>query len=219
MNQNQTSFQTVVLEGYAAERGLSKLGLTMDGLVEVVLRGESARAGATAHDPLPAAGWDAYRHRVRALRDINCPAGWTVLHDAGLEMILSPDKKRVVVTRAGEDGVGLTGTQPQPKQAVGASTARSVGANLVLDPSWFNKAPSAELKGKPEVWMLLVERTGDVVCAELSRPSGTEEDGTVSGWLVRILLPNIDLNAPQKKRPVPEASPPTEIDVPVRRKR
>lgn len=60
-----TQPQTTVYEGLAAERRLLELGLSRVGLEEVVRRGESARAEATAHDPVNAAGWDAYRYRVR----------------------------------------------------------------------------------------------------------------------------------------------------------
>jgi hypothetical protein len=213
---SNAGFDTLEYEEYEAEQRLMRLGLTMRGLVDVVLRGEFARAQATAHDPVTADGFDAYRHRVRALRDIYCPAGWLVGRDCGLELLVSPDGSRAVLTRAGADGVGVRGTWPQPKRAVGDATARAVENGMIFDDRWFNEPGPAAVPQRYEVWMLLVDRDGDIVFAELSKPAGTRDDGTVSGWIERILVPRTDMSGLTQDGGGEEDG---SIDVPVTRKR
>jgi hypothetical protein len=212
--------QTIILEGAEADSRLSEIGLDRATLQMVVLQGEQARAEATSNDPVNAAGWDAYRYRVRAFRDEFGPAGWTVDHAGGLEKTWSPDGKHVVITRAGDAGVGIRNARPQPKRKAGAEVRGVVeGANLLLDPNWMNVVPPPHDES-PEfaTWLLLVWSNGDLVRGELSAPIGLKEDDTVLGWYERILLPEIDLSGPtdsgRKSSDADEV-----IDVPVIRKK
>lgn len=209
--------KTIVHETYKAEQRLAELALSVEGLSGAVLQGEYARAEATDHDPITAEGYDAYRYRVRALRDIFCPLGWAVARDQNLETIRSPSGRCSVLTRGGDEGVGVRDAYPQPKRTIGEATAKAVRANttLLMDPNWLNAAPL----DRPafESWMLLVHRSGDNVRAELSLPSKTTDDGaTVLGWVERILLPEIDLSEPPGKKSDLPVEP---IDVPVTRRR
>lgn len=213
---NQTSFQTIIRDGHDAEQRLRELGLDLAGLQEIVRRGEYARAEATKNDPSNAAGSDAYRHRVRATRDTYGPSGWTIDRTGGLEMTRSPCGQRVVITRAGVNGVGLRGTRPQPKSTVGESTVQAIRPNgtLLLNADWLNVAPTTPAPS--ETWMLLVERLGDMVHSELSRPSAIE-NGEVPWWFERLLLPVIDLMKPENRIPSTPTAPDV-IDVPVTRR-
>jgi hypothetical protein len=195
-------------------RRLKELGLTLEGLQEVVRQGEYARAEATDHDPVTAEGGDAYRYRVRALRDTFCPVGWTKHVEGGLEMIRTSDGSRAVITRGGNADVGVKGTHPQPNRALGGSTKKAVGGGtLMLDPNWFNRGSSS--RPSRELFMLLVHRRGDVAQSELSLPSEVD-DGQVATWLERVLLPNLNLGGDEAiGRPPLHVDP---IDVPLRRK-
>jgi hypothetical protein len=203
--------KTVVWEGADAAVGLSELGLDVAGLTEVVLQGEYARVEATAHDPLGAAGMDAYRYRVRGLRDRYCPQRWSIARDRGLELIVSPCGRHALVTRGGDAGVGLRDAFPQPSGRIGETTRDAVDMNatLLFDPSWMNR-PAANIQasacGEYETRILLVHRSRDIVRAEVSLPTGIEEteDGTnVLGWILRIILPAVDLTDDRYRKPDP----------------
>jgi hypothetical protein len=214
----RSKLSTVVREGPAARHRLRALGLDEELLVEVVEQGERARAEATDHDPVNAGALDAYRYRVRGLRDSFVPHEWTVARVGGLELLRSACGRRAIATRAGDGGVGIRRSHPQPLRNFGETTANAVSTNesLALDPDWFNVA---SMVGKPdfEIWMLLVHRDGDRVRAELSHPSGVDDRGRVLRWLERIILPELDFSNSGQRDDVPNE--PVEIDVPVTRKR
>jgi len=216
----RTAHKTKTFEEAAAEQRLLELGLHTHRMLEVIRRGEHSRMEATPHDPINAGALDAYRYRVRAFRDLYVPDGWTVDHAGGLEKTWSPDRAYVVITKAGDEGVGICGTFPQPKRKPGNETRKVVeNGTLLLDANWMNVAP----KGATETsatWMLLVYRKGDVVRSELSWLTGMNDDDSVMGWYERILLPeldltNIDLTGLRSGSPDTGGA----IDVPVTRKR
>lgn len=223
--------ETVIYEGHEAENRLADLGLSVPLLLDVVRQGEYARAEATEHDPLNAAGTDAYRYRVRALRDGLCPDGWTKEHVCGLELTKSPCGRHAVITRGGDLGVGLRDAYPQPAGRIGEMTVGAVEDNssLLLDANWMNATPKNDGASDDEAsqtWMLLVYRSpgGDIVRAELSLPSAVEETLTgtrVLGWTERVLLPELDLaNEPGAgAKPTKSAPEPIVAEPIVRRKR
>ena len=216
--------KTLLVEGHASEARILELQLTLAGVMSVVKKGEYARMEATDNDPLNAAGTDAYRYRVRGLRDTFCPTGkWRKQVDGGLEKLQSVDGRRCIITRAGDEGVGNARICPQPKQEVGGTTVRAAKANatLALDPNWFNvDPPSPKQPELVETWMLMVHREGDIVRSELSRFSKLDGDGRALGWIERILLPELNLsNTSLASAEDPQDATPAEIDVPVARKR
>lgn len=197
--------ETIIRAGPDTENRLLDLDLDVDLLLDVVRQGEYARAEATTNDPLPAAGMDAYRYRVRAFRERKLPDGWTIKRERGLEITVSRSGSHAVITRAGDSGVGLKDAYPQPKGKIGDTTCDAVDANasLLLNPNWMNVTRAAANddgvsgSGDCQTWMLLVYRDGDLVRSELSLPSEVEETaiGTrVLGWVERILLPELDFS-------------------------
>lgn len=211
---------TKVFEGATATARLRELGLDVQSLLEVVFQGEQARAEATAHDPINAAALDAYRYRVRGIRDRLVPRGWVLDRDGGVEKTWSPDRKHVIITRAGDSGVGVRGAFPQPKQKPGNEVRTIVeDACLLLDPNWMNVVPKKRKKDDFATWMLLVYQQGDEVRSELSSPTSLNDDDVVLGWHERILLPTIDLGDPGSDLSRESAETPDEIDVPVIRKK
>jgi hypothetical protein len=210
--------QTQIFDGSDVDARLRMLGLDRHSLLNVVRIGENARAEATPHDPLNAGALDAYRYRVRAFRDRYVPDGWIVDHEGGVEKTWAPSKQHVVITRAGDDGVGVRTAIPQPKSKPG-NEVRSIveSAQLLLSPDW-------DLSTRPDIddpaadyatWILLVSRRADTVRSELSSPIGLSDDDSVLGWHERILLPEIDLGSPDHV----QYPAPIDVDVPVVRKR
>jgi hypothetical protein len=203
----KVAFPTLRYAGDDAEAQLRRLNLDREGLLWAVRQGEEARMQATAFDPLIAAGLDAYRYRVRALRERFCiPGGWTVLRNDGLELMLSPSGKSAIMTRAGDSGVGLWDAHPQPLNEVGGSTRAALARNqnLYLDPSWMNVETDEPQLSKYELWMLLVHRSQDLVRAELSLSTGLNRDAP--SWRTRILLPEIDYTPKPTGRSLTDAT-------------
>ena len=210
--------QTKLFQGIDLHPRLQELGLDLPTLAGIVRRGEQARAQATDHDPINAAAWDAYRYRVRAIRDLLRPRGWTKDHDGGLEKTWSPDGRVVLITRSGDAGVGLAAAFPQPRRKTGSEIRDIVEeASLTLEPSWLNAKPTGAPPSAYAIYMLLVYRTGGLVRAELSQPTGFTDEETVMGWHERIILPEVDFSpAAEPDLPVLIAD---EIDVPVLRRK
>jgi hypothetical protein len=201
----RVAFPTLRYAGDEAKAQLQSLNLDREGLLWAIQQGEEARMQATAFDPLTAAGLDAYRYRVRALRERFCvPRGWTVLRDDGLELILSPSGKSAILTRAGDAGVGIWDGHPRPMNDVGGTTQAAIAQNqtLLLDPNWMNVEPDMPQLGKYELWMLLVHRSGDLVRAELSLSTGLDRNRP--SWRTRILLPEVDYSSKPTVRSLAE---------------
>lgn len=212
-------FRTIIREGQEAESRLAELSLTSEGLRRAVLAGEYARAEATPYDPLTAEGTDAYRYRIRTIREVLCPLGWTLARDRGLEVTVSPSGRHRIITRAGDGGVGRRDGHPMPKNPIGDTTDKVLAVNtaLYLDPDWMNVPPANESHSDAPIqtWMLLVAREYDIACSELSLPTRNAENGTPLGWIERILLPMVDLSEPAAAG---EDQGGPAIDVPVTRK-
>lgn len=217
---------TRIYEGYEADQRLRKLGgLTMAILVEIILKGEYARAEHTLHDPMNAGGLDAYRYRVRSIRDALCPQAWTIDRTGGVEATRSPAGDHVILTRGGNEDVGRRNGFPQPRSIVGESTrgvvAKGKNGSMLFDPDWLNMpATSPANDASFATWMLLVYRDGDVVQAEMSWPNEfNDDDGLVNGWIERILVADINMADPTDRSGDQPVEPPVVIDVPLLRKR
>lgn len=209
------AFEThIVVESGEVDAKLAALGLDLPGLVEVVLRGERARAECVPNDPIISPGFDAWRYRVRALRDLYLPLGWDKATVRGLEMIHSVERHLRVITRAGDQGVGIADAFPQPKrELIGPTTAAVIDENatMYLDPNWLN-IDDGEPEATYETWMLLVYYCEGVLRAELSLPSSIM-DSRVQGWKERIIL---NLEEPTSQGGTSET--PIVVDVPVLRR-
>lgn len=217
---NEPALKTTIFEAAAAVRRLRELGLPVEKITRVLAEGEYNRAQATEHDPVNAGGLDAYRYRVRAMRDQFCPLGWTIGRDGGLESIVSPCGSRQIITRSGDADVGIRAGHPAPKGAIGESAGKRIAGNtaLLFDPSYLNNSDVA--RPAFETWMLLVYRSGDVCRAELSFPSNVpDDDSRPLAWFERILLPDLDLNDPSSGREYDSNASAPVVDVPVIRKR
>jgi hypothetical protein len=213
--------KTIIVRGLSVQARLTALGLDLRSLDRAIRAGELARDNATDHDPKVAAGWDAYRMRVRTLRDELVPRGWKKATQFGVELVCSPDGSCTVITRGGDSGVGddkmFSQPDPQPKRKLGDGARGAITASLALNPDWLNVEAEDQTRTS-DMWMLLVHRDKDCVRAELSLPTGVTADGDVLGWRERIILPEIDLsNEPVGGRPVEELN--DADDVRVTRKR
>lgn len=209
----------IIHEGRSALYKLGTMGLSIDSMREAVRRGEVARADATANDPINAAGHDAYRHRVRALRDIFGPVDWKRLEIHGLELLAKADGQTAIMTKGGDQGVGLASAHPQPNKEIREGAAATMNATLPLFKVEWLGAQDVP-RPQREIWILLVYTSPVVVRSELSLGSEIDQRGRIARWFERIILPDIDPNdlRPKVSQPGPEPEADA-IDVPVIRKK
>jgi len=201
MSDAQGAIEKQTFEGASADERLASLGLSRTVLAEIVRRGEMARMDATPHDPVSAASWDAYRHRVRATRDLLCISQWKPKFQDGLELTVAPDGTHQIMTRGGFSGVGQPDADPQPTRELGGAAERVAVTNSNLFPDkWFAQKArdgTSKVRGKGSIpahtWVLLVQRVGDLVFAELSLPSRLDDRS--AEWRERIILPAVDYSA------------------------
>jgi hypothetical protein len=166
-------------------------------MMEVISRGERGRAERTDFDTVTFAGTVAYLYRVRAMREIYCPGGWSPWLVNGLEAIRSSDKTIGVVTRGGDATVGFPESRlPQPKGEVGDGASVALGQMSLFEATWFKSVGLAE-GSNCGLWMLLVNAFSGVIRAELSLATEIDESGRVSDWLERIILPAFDPDDPE----------------------
>ena len=212
---------TAIFDGAAAEARLIELGLHAPTLLRVITFGEYARAESTENDPMGFDGLDAWRWRVRGLRDEYCPLGWTKPRHRGLELLLSPCGRHAVITKSGTASVGLKDGYPQLVGPVRETMQDAISMNeglldegLLFEPSWMNSTSAPEEGGPFDTRILMVHRCGGIVRSELSLASRIEENPRgllVLGWIERILLPAIDLSNDPAGRRKNEPTGPTEM--------
>jgi hypothetical protein len=195
---------------------LHELGLRLDVVQDVRLSGRVGWATCTENDPPGHAGMHRYAVMTRELRNILMPEGWLKTDISNHSMILSPDRSVAIVVASGNELTGSGDEQhsPSTKYPKGPLTAAAVDQNrqqLDLFPEMLPIGPTEETL----TWVLLVRYGAEGDRAELSLPSRIDDDGWISDWRERIILPVIawDGGGAGARRRVPEPLPDFDIDV------
>jgi len=181
----------VIAVGGAADR-LAELGLTVE-LVERVLRRADAEASmCTPLDPPIMEGLTRWGRTNRYLREELVPAGWRYDNPRNLPRTIHPDGEFAIVAATGDDLTGLAALLPRTKYRRGDATARAVQVNgqLALDLGDFDCGQDDDRDRDRDLltWLLLFHADDDGFRAELSLPDAIE-DGRITGWAERIILP------------------------------
>src|ERR1700722_1230643 len=176
---------------------LSELGLRQEILIEAVQRGQAARASCTPNHPAPFPGIAAWAETVAGLRELLRPDGWVRLDSGNLPLTVDAAGRVSVVVSTGDENTGNPKVSPCTRSSKGPRTANAVTVNA-LQMELF------DLRLRPEdlddsngkmTFVLLFSRDSktDEVRSELSRPIAMNEEGHVSEWAERIILPTIRL--------------------------
>lgn len=196
-----------------AARRLDGFGLRLDDLGAAVRHGLHAAATCTPHDPPNFAGLLGWGRTVRGLRDTLVPRGWHVDNSRNYPTAVSPDGTIAIAVAAGDYNTGLAGT-PATRSAKGPATREAV----VLNQMSFAELDASFALGVPvpkSTWLLLHynDKSAKEVRMELSLPAGFDEEGVVTDWHERIILP--PLTTAYEPPDDPGDSP---IDVPIVRR-
>src|SRR5713101_789779 len=175
---------------------LAELGVSYEILSSAIIAGEIARDGCTANDPVNTRGFVAWSRTVRILRELLIPKGWTRRDERGLPLVVSPDGKIAIVVGLGDEMTSRPDCTPKTKYAKGPATVAVINRNVQLrlfGEVEIEDANDVVVDPNIETYVLLRHRTADVAKAELSVPASSDDDGRISSWSKRIILPDISL--------------------------
>ena len=172
---------------------LHDLDLSPAPLIEVMEYAYAHYAECTRHDPKVAAGYILWAKGVRGLRDRLVPQGWSAASADNYETVLHKSGLWQIAVAGGDARTGQNGPSPSTRTDKGSATGRAISLNRYSQEQapFDNGAFPALAMPIRQTWILLlhVDHMNEQVRAELSLPLGLDQDGHVSWWFERILLP------------------------------
>lgn len=202
---------TLVASDDAADHRLSDLDLTTDLIVRALLRADAEAKHTSGLEPPTAEGTVRYIKTVRFLREELVAEGWGIDNSRNFCRTVHPGHQFSIVTSSGDEftGVNIPGVVPCTKYPKGDRTALAVRRNAgqgVLDLGEEYAETTAGPGELENIWFLLQRATVEHIYAELSLPTRIEE-GMITDWQERIILPPISRGDTESLIPVEE--PPT----------
>ena len=191
---------TLVAIDATAENRLHELGLTADLITRALLRADAEARLTTGLEPPTAEGTIRYLKTVRFLREELLPMDWDIDNYKHFCRTIHPSREFSIVTSSGDEftGVDVPGKVPCTKYPKGDLTALAVYQNAgqgVLDLGPEFDEPNIEPAQPENIWFLLQCATPEYIYAELSIPTRIE-DGMITDWEERIILPRISRQEP-----------------------
>jgi len=180
----------ILTEPIAVTNRLSQLGVTREGLQEIIDRMVSARRNVTSNHPPGSAGWFAWAEGTCRSREIFLPLGWERNEESRISSI-HKGQIRIAVCNT-DEGTGVLKSQPMNRSKKGAGTEyvvslnQGVFADILEAASKVIQIPGA-FDEKVVYWYLCVYCEGDDIRAELSCPLKCKRGFFVS-FRERIIL-------------------------------
>jgi hypothetical protein len=194
------------------EAALARLGLTVHPLQKAIVSGYLARISCTANDAPIAPGFYQWNATVRMLREELVMINWTRCDEGNFATIVSPDQKIAIAVASGNEDTGIEHAVPTTRSSKGPNKAAAVVINSGQLDFFLAEATPVDDAYKRATWMLLFHTYGDEIRGEPSLPVQMDEEGHISIWKERIILPATPLGS-DVKMPVPDFSPDVEIDI------
>ena len=199
---------------------LAGFGLSVEILQEAVQAGHLGFTSCTELDSPIARGITAWNSTLRRLREMLIPTGWKWDNAQNFSHTFSTESKINILVATGDKGTGLVDWHPRTKSPKGRLTELAISHNIQLAFEGFISKEESERRSLSvygTTWIFLTYITATKVRAELSLPSSIE-DGHISAWKERIILPQIEVAPESLKINSPDNDPGPEFDVPVRLK-
>ena len=195
---------------------LSRLGLTVEPLLDAVRGGYLARISRTENDAPNAAGLYQWNQTLRMLREHLVAIGWDRNNEKGLATVVNPMRVSRSVFRPGTRTPAIRPIFQAPSTRRALCTAFFVASNAQTElfpeliapvrPSYDGSAIST--------WALLFYTDFREIKSELSLPVFMDGSGQISGWKERIILPTIPLDGDGNKKTIePDFGPAVDIDI------
>lgn len=203
---------TLVAIDATAKHRVHDLGLTTDLILRALLRADAEAKHTTALEPPTAEGTIRYLKTVRFLREELVPLGWDIGNYKNFCRTIHPSHEFSIVTSSGDEftGVDIPDKMPCTKYPKGDLTALAVQQNAgqgVFDLGEEFAEPTVKPAELENIWFLLQRATPEYIYAELSLPTRIE-DGMITGWQERIILPRISREGPEPTATVTVEEPP-----------
>jgi len=181
------------------DQRLARLGLKKEWLLKVSETLALIPNEITSDDIAGALGLKAYIQAVRTLREVLKPYGWQPYRDRQLELVISPKKDFYIAVSSGDQFTGIKNIAPKTRYPKGPQTLQRVDVNKQLN--LFPELKKEKEKNVPlPTWYFLyfIDLKGKEVRSELSYPLDTDEQGRISSWKTRIILPSIKIESEVK---------------------
>lgn len=199
---------------------LKEYGIELDILQRVIKIGVSNSKMCTSHDIPSRKGYTQYADITRYLRDYLIPKGWLQCDYKNFSKIVTPNKKIAIVVSSGDAAVGKD-YSPTTKNPKGNLTDVSTKINSkqlsLLEDTDFEILTPISNYNVEKVLFLLIYGDDDLkeIRSELSEPMQIENNGYISKWNERIILPTIPTELTEPT-PIPKFN--DEDDILVQRK-
>jgi hypothetical protein len=207
-------WRSVIHTGTQAEVRVRQLGIPGAALIAQALHAgaSGARAAMGRYHAAAYAGdrmWGESHAEFGRLLD---PHGWESDRIFGVDLVLHRVHGMAVIVTAGDSAAGHP-TMPSPKVRYPRKKAIQMLVNGEAD-SLFGHAPRPVWS----VWFLLHHVSATSLSAELSRPAKIAGDGSVNGWIERVMIACDDYRGPggrvaDNEGDSPVGDPPIEINV------
>ncbi len=217
---------TVVYDGAEASQRLRDLGFTKPELFREGMEvGLTARFSRSKFAPRTAGGYDQWATAVENIRDQLSKDGWVIADASNFPRSIHPSGTMAIGLLQGDAATGVRNATPKTARKKGPATWRVVDKNRQLD-LFAKQIPIAVLPkvakksgaNEPLTYFVLwyLDRKLREVRLEMSCPHMLE-DGKITGWIERIILPPISLDPidPATRRGDDDAP---EVDVRVTRR-
>lgn len=197
---------------------LQQLGLKVADLLDAVRAAHQGRATCTELDPPMYPALSLWAHGVRRLRQRVLTLNWSMSNDGGYCTVISPDAAHAIAVASGDVNTGKPYASPTTLCAKGPRTQDAISANqLSLDLRIPEEDEIDVADEQCETWLLLIYVDSDAgeVRSELSLPSGQDDQGRVTTWAERIILPSVDFQTDPFDIPLDDLP---DIDIDVKRR-
>jgi hypothetical protein len=179
----------------AALRALGGGGLDREVLWNALVFGEAERRTCTENDPGIVKGVLGWGRPIRSLREQLRPRKWRREEPNSLPLVVSPDGTVAITVAAGDTETGnpraLFATTKWPK---GKMLCEWVDPSRQMSFDSMEEEVSEEPEERPDLWFLLVRRTGTEILAELSRPTSVTPEDHIRFGGDRIFLKPIPID-------------------------
>jgi hypothetical protein len=192
-------------------------GLSTDLIHEALKAGAVAQRACASNHPRTSGGYYFYSETVRVLRDKAARASWTAESDSNIEYVVAPGGLTRIWVLAGDSDTGISNGNPKSRHGRGSYGRHAIDQNqMVLDlPGLVEAEPAIDTAFVPS-WALLhyFDKGLNEIRCEISLPVPVLEDGRVSAWRERIVLPAVKLGEVK----IPERPTNAIVDVEIRRR-
>ncbi|GFE91830.1 hypothetical protein GCM10011488_67840 [Steroidobacter agaridevorans] len=213
----------VIVEPAAVAARLETMQLTEEILRESLYQAYLHRVRLTPNHPPSFPGLEMWGWAVASLREQLRSRDWVPVNFGNYSLTVHEELALAINVASGDEATGYAKGNPTTRSKKGPNTADAVEVNRQSD--LFAELlppphPEQRLKAADfTTWLLLhhIDMRKQELRAELSRPTEMDDDGRVSRWTDRIILPPISFDGDRIEL-APPAGPSSDFDIEIRRK-